>query len=207
MPLSPLSGLSNNKSNAFNPGFGALKFELDKPTKHYIVKLAQDENLSSDEILEIAESADIFVKNLTRKANESAQNIIDDSELNGMHLEKVWPNDTVVKVNIKPKRNAVDNLLLSASFNDDFKIEENSENVYTPIGKNRESINIFAVWNFLASINSGEFKENIDYFVKKTLKKQSKFNELVDLSKQVIKASLNEKDEMAKQQIQKWIDS
>lgn len=204
MQLAFLQGFSNNKSKT---SFGALQFELDKPTKNYIVKLAQEEKFSTDDILQIAESADIFVKKLTKTANTSAQKIIDNSDLKGMNLEEVWPDNTVVKINIKPKRTIAGSLLLNASFNDSFNILEDSDNLYNPHGKDREKINIYCLWNFLSDLHANAFQDGINHFVEKTMKKQSKFKELIDTQNQALNATSNEKEDLAKQQIQKWIDA
>ncbi len=184
--------------------FGELKFELDKPTKEYLLQLSRKENLSSQDVLEIAVSSDFAVKGLTNKANAIAKELVQkQSFLKGKKLEEIWPEQTFVKVGLRPKRSSSDKMILNAYFNNDHFAEENIENADNPKGSDRKEINTFAFWDFL-----GELKEQeaLTFFVEKMLKKQPNYNSLKNNAELVQKSEEERSEDEAKKKLRNWVD-
>lgn len=197
MRLSPLTSVQSCR----HASFGALKFVLDKPTKEYLLKLSKEEGLSAKETLETAESTDVMVHNLTYSANKIAKDIIDTSPLRGKTLEEVWPQDTIVKINIKPHRNN-DYLALNAYFNNTRFAQEDSEKTYRPHGDDRSDIKTIDLWSFIGDLKEKNH-DKLEYYVEKSLHKNSNFNVL----KQDIQPMVEDKEEQtAKMLLKKWLN-
>lgn len=201
--ISPsLNSVSHNTSNVT---FGKLKFELDKATKEYLLKLSAEDEMSAGDILETAESTELMMYNLTKKANNLAQENIDKSVLKGKTLDEVWPDDTIVKITVKPKRTSNDKIILNAYFNDNFYNAENDEKLYNSQGADRTKINAVALWSFISDLSTG-FGDSLKCFVDKSMKKNSKFRELEQARLLNSKVVIDKDEEIAKQKLKKWLN-
>lgn len=201
--VSPSSYLYSHKAS--NIAFSKLKFELDKTTKEYLLKLSSEDELSAIDILETAESTELMMHNLTNRANSIAQDNIDKSILKGKTIDEVWPNDTVVKITVKPRRTPDEKMLLNAYFNENFYLAENYENLCNPHGPDRTKVNAIALWSFLSNVSTN-FGDSLKSFVDKSMKKNSKFYELEQAKLQNCKIAVDEDEEIAKQKLKKWLN-